>query len=72
MMNRRAFIGTLAGGLLAATLAAEAQQVARPTIGILDLGSIVNRRHFWAAFREGLRDRGYSRARTLRSSTVLQ
>jgi hypothetical protein len=29
MMNRRAFIGGLAGGLLAAPLAADAQQVAR-------------------------------------------
>ena len=29
-MDRRTFMGTLAGGLLAAPLAAEAQQPARP------------------------------------------
>jgi hypothetical protein len=40
MMDRRAFIGTLAGGLLVAPLAAEVQQTARPPrVGYLGLGS---------------------------------
>ena len=39
-MDRRAFIGTLAGGLLAARLAAEAQQAAKiARIGFLVQGS---------------------------------
>lgn len=58
-MDRRTFLSTLAGGLVAAPLATGAQQVARPTIGILDLGSAASRRPVWAAFREGLRERGY-------------
>jgi surfactin synthase thioesterase subunit len=39
-MDRRAFIGTLAGGLLAAPIAAEAQQAGKPPrIGWLSAGS---------------------------------
>ena len=39
MMNRRAFIGTLAGGLLTAPLAAEAQRAGKvPRIGFLRSG----------------------------------
>jgi hypothetical protein len=39
-MDRRAFLGTLAGGLLAAPLAAEAQQAGRVwRIGWLQFGS---------------------------------
>jgi len=34
-MDRRAFLGTLAGGLLAAPLAAEGQQPKMPTVGVL-------------------------------------
>ena len=38
-MDRRAFIGTLAGGLLAAPLAAEAQQVGKVyRVGLVSLG----------------------------------
>jgi len=40
MMNRRAFIGTLAGGLLTAPLAAEAQETGKAArIGMLRQGS---------------------------------
>jgi hypothetical protein len=40
-MNRRSFLGTLASALLAAPLAAEAQQAAGkvPLIGFLDYGT---------------------------------
>ncbi len=58
-MDRRAFIGTLTGGLLAAPLAAEAEQSVKHTIGVLYLGSAVIVRPFLDAFREGLRERGY-------------
>jgi len=58
-MDRRAFISTVAGGLLAAPLAAEAQQAAKHTIGVLNLGSADSMRPNWDAFREGLRERGY-------------
>ncbi|HKX01685.1 MAG TPA: ABC transporter substrate-binding protein [Methylomirabilota bacterium] len=67
-MDRRRFIGTMAGGLLAAPLAAEAQQggkVAR--LGFLNyfsLESPVGRRVL-DAFRQGLRERGYVEGQNL-------
>jgi len=66
-MDRRAFIGTLAGSLLAAPLAAEVEQAGKvPRIGVLSPGSPsgVGRNPsdlavLFAAFREGLRELGY-------------
>jgi ABC-type uncharacterized transport system substrate-binding protein len=52
-MDRRAFIGAMAGGLLAAPLAARAQP--RVLIGWLSQGP----HPFIASFRRGLRDLGY-------------
>src|SRR5262249_27072277 len=40
LMDRRMFLGALAGGLLAAPLAVEAQQPAMPVIGFLHSGSL--------------------------------
>ena len=58
-MDRRAFIGTLTGGLLAAPLAAEAQPAAKiARIGFLAL-NIAAAPHLREAFRQGLRDLGY-------------
>ena len=61
MTTRRAFLGTLAGGLLAASLAAEAQQPARvPRIGVLtNAQDTPEFRRFWDPFRQGLRERGW-------------
>src|SRR5438552_466358 len=62
MMNRRAFIGTLAGSLLAAPLAAEAQRVGKVfRIGILaNVGATDPRGEpLWQAFIQGLRELGY-------------
>jgi putative ABC transport system substrate-binding protein len=58
-MERRTFMGMLAGGLLAAPLAAEAQQAAKvPRIGYLgDTRSATP--HLREAFLQGLRDLGY-------------
>jgi len=62
-VDRRAFIGTLAGGLLAAPFVAEAQQAAKvPRIGYLALNPTP---HFQEAFRQGLRDLGYVEGRNL-------
>ena len=64
MTTRRAFIGTLAG-LLAAPLAAEAQQAARiPRIGWLG-GSLAGKSHMTEAFLQGLRDLGYVEGRNV-------
>ena len=64
-MERRTFMATLAGGLLAAPLAAEAQQAAKvPRIGYLannPAGSL----HLTEAFLQGLRDLGYVEGRNL-------
>lgn len=59
-MDRRAFIGTLAGGLLVAPLAAEATAQA-PRIGMLSLfrPEHPQARELSDAFRQGLRELGY-------------
>ncbi len=60
-MARRAFLGTVAGGLLAAPLAAEGQQANKVwRIGFLEAGSSSANRHFLDAFRQGLRELGYT------------
>jgi len=64
-MDRRAFIGTVAGGLLAAPLAAEAQQAAKiARIGYLS-PNLATSPHLREAFRQGLRDLGYVEGRNL-------
>ena len=65
MTTRREFIATLAGGLVAAPLAAEAQQAAKvPRIGYL-FSNLATPSHLWEAFRQGLRDLGYVEGRNV-------
>ncbi len=61
MINRRAFLGRLAGGLLAAPLAAAAQQAERVyRIGILtNKASDPAESRQWQVFRLGLQERGW-------------
>ena len=60
MMDRRAFLGALAGGLLAAPLAAQAQPASSVRrIGFLSGSSPEAARGFVEEFRRGLRQRGY-------------
>jgi putative ABC transport system substrate-binding protein len=62
-MERRTFLGVIAGGLLAAPPAAEAQQAAKiARIGYL--GRKANS-HLLAAFLQGLRDLGYVEGRNV-------
>jgi putative ABC transport system substrate-binding protein len=62
-MDRRRFIGTIASGLLAAPLAAEAQQAARiARIGFL-AGNLASGPHMTDGFRQGMRDLGYLEGR---------
>ena len=64
-MDRRAFISTLTGGLLAAPLAAEAQPAAKVArIGFLATSLAANP-HLTDAFGQGLRDLGYVEGRTV-------
>jgi putative ABC transport system substrate-binding protein len=64
-MDRRTFIGTLAGGLLAAPLAAGAQPAPRNArIGYLAT-NLATTPHLQDAFRQGLRDLGYVEGRNL-------
>src|SRR2546426_6279689 len=61
-MERRTFLATLVGGLLAAPLAAEAQPREKlPRVGYLSPGSPSEpfRRRRFEAFRQGLRELGY-------------
>jgi putative tryptophan/tyrosine transport system substrate-binding protein len=59
-MDRRTFVGSLAGGLLVAPLAAAAPPAAKTvTVGFVEAGSRSANQHFLDAFRQGLRDLKY-------------
>ena len=65
MISRRAFVGALIGGSLAAPMAAHAQQAGRvPKIGILAnlRGGVPD---LWGAFIEGLKELGYVEGRNM-------
>jgi putative ABC transport system substrate-binding protein len=60
MITRRTFVGTLAGGLLVAPLAADAQPAGKVyRIGYLTAGSLTANPRVLEAFRQGLRDLGW-------------
>jgi len=59
-MERRTFMGALAGGLLAAPLAADAQQAGKvPRIGFLGTRTLSDTSPYLDAFRQGLRELGW-------------
>jgi putative ABC transport system substrate-binding protein len=65
-MERRTFLGVIAGGLLAAPFAAEAQTAERVyRLGFLGQTSAPDLARQTAALRQGLRDRGYEEGRNL-------
>ncbi len=67
-MERRTFLGVITSGLLAAPLAAEAQQAASlPRIGFLAPASLSDPRvpPYIRAFQEGLRELGYVEGRNI-------
>jgi ABC-type uncharacterized transport system substrate-binding protein len=65
-LARRRFLALVSGGLLAAPLAAEAQQAAKvPRIGILTINLAASPPHLHEAFRQGLRDLGYVEGRSV-------
>ena len=65
-MNRRGFLAAVAGGLLAAPLASEAQPpVNVPRIGLLFGASSSGASHLVDAFRQGLRELGYVEGRNI-------
>jgi putative ABC transport system substrate-binding protein len=59
VISRRTFIGTLAGGLLAAPLAAQAHGGKVRRIGYLDQGSAAHNKPYLEAFQQGLRHLGW-------------
>jgi putative ABC transport system substrate-binding protein len=65
-MKRRAFLGTLASGLLAAPLAAVAQQAGKVyRVGFLGNSTASLEANLVGPFREGLRDLGYVEGRNI-------
>ena len=64
-MDRRAFIGRLAGGVLAAPLATRAQPTKMPVIGFLNGFSLAEWAHAVAAFHKGLNETGYVEGRNV-------
>ena len=70
MIDRRTFIGAFAGGLVIAHFAAEAQQAGKvPRIGYLVQNSAETARPYVAAFREGLRERGWVEGKNIAIET---
>ena len=67
-VDRRAFIGTLTGSLLAAPLAAEAQPAGKVyRIGLLDYSAPdPARQEWWKAFRQQMRQLGYVEGQNVR------
>lgn len=64
MMERRTFIVTVGGGLLAAPLAVEAQPARVSRIGILTIGNPRSAPPAnWEGFLQGLRESGYAGCR---------
>lgn len=62
-MDRRTFIGTLAGGLVSAPFAADAQPAAQvPRIGVLESNSSSNS---LVSFKQGLQERGYVEGKSI-------
>jgi putative ABC transport system substrate-binding protein len=65
VVTRRAFLTTLAGSLLAAPLAAEAQEVRKARVGVLSVGANPRSASFYAAFEQRLRELGHIEGQTL-------
>ncbi len=66
MTTRRAFLGTLAGGLLAAPLAAEAQPAAKVyRVGLLGGTPPTAEPRLWEGFFQEMRERGYVEGRNV-------
>src|SRR5262245_36111315 len=66
VIDRRVFIGTLTGSLLAAPFTAGAQSAAKvPHIGFLPAGASDAHRRQLEALREGLRELGYIPDKTI-------
>jgi putative ABC transport system substrate-binding protein len=59
VMDRRTFIGSIAGGFLTVPLIARAQQPAMPVVGFLNSREAGDDPHLLAAFRQGLKEAGY-------------
>jgi putative ABC transport system substrate-binding protein len=58
-MNRREFIAIAGGAAAVWPLVARAQQPAKPVVGFLNVASPDGYEHYVAAFRDGLKERGF-------------
>jgi putative ABC transport system substrate-binding protein len=66
MTDRRAFLGTLAGGLLAAPLAAQAQSAGKVwKLGYLDQGAAARSKPYVDGLKQGLHDLGWVEGRNI-------
>jgi len=65
VVSRRGFLGSLAGGLLTAPLAAGAQEARKARVGVLSAGANPRSASFYVAFEQRLRELGYIEGQSL-------
>lgn len=69
-MRRREFIRFISGAVAAWPFTMRAQNPATPVIGFLHVGAAKSFEGIVAAFRQGLKDAGYTEHKTLRSNSA--
>ena len=68
-MRRREFVAGVGASAVVGPRGAWGQQASKPVVGFLRSTTLAEAAHLITAFRRGLKEAGYKRARTSRSNT---